>query len=78
MSQTPVFCKSSTNSTTSPLKSFFSVEDQQQLPRKTVLEIHPWGYPYLLKPFLCRLRNPSEDAAPDLPAIRDLKKLEFA
>ncbi|XP_059125984.1 MHC class II transactivator [Peromyscus eremicus] len=25
-----------------------------------------------------RLRNPSEDAAPDLPAIRDLKKLEFA
>ncbi|XP_041532273.1 MHC class II transactivator [Microtus oregoni] len=25
-----------------------------------------------------RLRNPSEDAVPDLPAIRDLKKLEFA
>lgn len=25
-----------------------------------------------------RLRNPSEDAAKDLPAIRDLKKLEFA
>ncbi|KAL6060189.1 hypothetical protein STEG23_004078, partial [Scotinomys teguina] len=25
-----------------------------------------------------RLSNPSEDAAPDLPAIRDLKKLEFA
>ncbi|CAO2641837.1 MHC class II transactivator, partial [Lemmus lemmus] len=25
-----------------------------------------------------RLRNPPEDAAPDLPAIRDLKKLEFA
>lgn len=47
-------------------------------PKKDSLGVHPWGYPYLLKPFLCRLRNPSEDAAPDLPAIRDLKKLEFA
>lgn len=37
-----------------------------------------WGYTYLPKPFLYRLRNPSEDAAKDLPAIRDLKKLEFA